>query len=49
MVTDVDDDRHRLGQLDKAGIETCNKVLRELRMHLARKVSQEQNLIGICN
>ena len=37
-------DCHGLGTLDEAGLEGCNKILRSIRINLARKLSQSLNL-----
>ena len=42
-------DCHGLGTLDEAGLEGCNKILRSIRINLARKLSQSLNLIDTIN
>ena len=42
-------DNHGLGSLDESGLEGCNKILRSIRTHLARKVSQAMNLVDTLN
>ena len=38
-----------LGRLDESGMESCNKVLRSIRIKLSRKCSQAANLQDIIN
>ena len=38
-----------LGNLDEAGLEGCNKILRKIRIQLSRKNSQNSNLIDTLN
>ena len=42
-------DGYGLGTLDEAGMEACNKVLRNIRIKLSRKCSQDDNLQDIIN
>ena len=42
-------DNHGLGSLDEAGLEGCNKILRSVRINLARKMSQKVNLHDTIN
>ena len=42
-------DGYGLGILDESGMESCNKVLRNIRTKLSRKCSQDANLKDILN
>ena len=42
-------DGYGLGTLHEAGMESCNKVLRNIRITLSRKCSQDANLGDVIN